>query len=86
LDALPKTVDKTGFQAAEALKMIAELYAVESKLKEKWGGILNEIAAPAICVWRWNTASMKSKNSGFFSPTPFARLITTGRNGRFSRS
>jgi transposase len=37
LDALPKGADRTGSLAAVALKMIAELYAVESKLKDTWG-------------------------------------------------
>ena len=37
LDALPKGTDRTGSLAAVALKMIAELYAMESKLKDTWG-------------------------------------------------
>ena len=48
LDALPKGTDKTGSLAAEALKMIAELYAVEAKLKEKWGDALTADAISAI--------------------------------------
>jgi len=67
LDALPKGTDRSGSLAAEALKMIYELYAVEAKLKEKWGDNLAEAAIEAIlterqqtsagiCDRRWNTA------------------------------
>lgn len=48
LDALPKGTDKTGSLAAEALKMITELYAVEAKLKEKRGDDLTTDAISAI--------------------------------------
>ena len=37
LDALPKGTDKTGSLAAEAVRMIGKLYAVEKKLKDDWG-------------------------------------------------
>jgi len=57
LDALPKTVDKTGSLAAEALKMIAELYAVETKLKEKYGDHLDETAIRAIQAERQQTSA-----------------------------
>lgn len=56
LDALPKGADKTGSLAAEALKMIAELYAVEAKLKEKWGDKLDETAVQAILTERQQTS------------------------------
>jgi len=48
LDALPKGTDKTGSLAAEALKMIGELYAVESRLKAAWGDELTADAAKAV--------------------------------------
>ena len=52
LDALPKGTDKTGSLAVEALKMIAELYAMEAKLKEKWGDDFGEAAVKAILAER----------------------------------
>lgn len=48
LDALPKGTDRTGSLAAVALKMIAELYAVESKLNAAWGEDLTAEALLAI--------------------------------------
>lgn len=57
LDALPKGTDKTGSLAAQALKMIAELYAVESKLKETWGDDLTGDALQAIAAARQQTSA-----------------------------
>lgn len=57
LDALPKGTDKTGSLAAQALKMIAELYAVEAKLKETWGDDLTEAALQAIAAARQQTSA-----------------------------
>lgn len=48
LDALPKGTDKTGSLAIEALKMIGELYALESKLKAAWSDKLTADAVKAI--------------------------------------
>jgi transposase len=48
LDSLPKGTDQTGSLSAEALKMIAELYAIESKLKVLWSDTLTEDAVQAI--------------------------------------
>lgn len=57
MDALPKGTDRSGSLAAEALKMIYELYAVEAKLKEKWGDNLSETAAQAILAERQQTSA-----------------------------
>ena len=57
LDALPKGTDRFGSLAAEALKMIGELYAVENKLKEKWGDQLDDDALKAILTDRQQTSA-----------------------------
>jgi len=57
LDALPKGADRSGSLAAEALKMITELYAVESKLKEQWADKLDDAAVRAIQVERQQTSA-----------------------------
>jgi transposase len=52
LDALPKDADRAGSLAVDAINRIAELYRVESKLKEAWGENLASDALSAILAAR----------------------------------
>lgn len=54
LDALPKGADKKGSLAAEALRLIGKLYAIEKKLKDDWAEELTQDAVWAIQDARQN--------------------------------